>query len=77
MKQNVGTTDKIVRIILAIIVFAVGIIFKSWWGLLGFIPLLTAVIGWCPLYLPFGISTMKAKTEPPATEEQKPQEPAQ
>jgi hypothetical protein len=68
MKQNVGTIDKIVRIILAIVVFALGIVFKSWWGLLGFIPLLTAVIGWCPLYSPFRISTLKKKTEEAKTE---------
>ena len=29
-------------------------------GVVGFILMLTAVLGWCPAYLPFGISTRKA-----------------
>ena len=31
------------------------------WGWIGVIPLLTAIIGWCPAYLPFGISTCSTK----------------
>jgi len=61
MKKNVGSTDKLIRIILALVIFILGIIYQSWWGLVGFIPLLTALIGWCPAYLPFGISTCKVK----------------
>jgi predicted RND superfamily exporter protein len=61
MKKNVGSIDRIFRIVLAIIVFALGIIFQSWWGLLGLIPLFTAFFSWCPAYLPFGISTCKVK----------------
>jgi len=30
-------------------------------GMVGFILVLTAVFGWCPAYLPFGIKTCKAK----------------
>jgi hypothetical protein len=30
-------------------------------GPIGFIVLLTAIFGWCPTYLPFGIKTCKAK----------------
>jgi hypothetical protein len=29
------------------------------WGLIGIVPILTGSLGWCPMYLPFGISTMK------------------
>ncbi|MCM8922019.1 MAG: DUF2892 domain-containing protein, partial [Candidatus Thiodiazotropha sp.] len=29
------------------------------WGAIGLIPLLTGVIGWCPAYLPFGLSSCK------------------
>ena len=62
MKKNVGSVDRIVRIVLALVAFALGIIFQSWWGLLGLIPLLTAFMNWCPVYLPFGISTHKIKS---------------
>lgn len=63
MKPNIGTADKIVRIIIGLIIIALGIIFKSWWGLIGLLPLVTALINWCPLYVPFGFSTCKAKEE--------------
>lgn len=63
MKKNVGTTDKVIRIILGIIIFAIGINYQSWWGLIGIIPILTALLSWCPLYIPFGISTCKTKTD--------------
>lgn len=65
--SNLGTTDRIVRIVFAIALFALG-----WGGLVdgtagtilkfaGFVPLATAAIGFCPLYLPLGIST-RSKT---------------
>lgn len=59
MKKNIGSTDKWIRIIAAIAIGVAGIYFKSWWGLLGLIPLATAFISWCPLYMPFGLSTRK------------------
>jgi hypothetical protein len=57
MKLNIGTTDKWIRIALGLAAGALGIVFKSWWGLVGLIPLATAVVGTCPVYLPLGIST--------------------
>ena len=61
MKRNVGKTDRIFRVLLGVAIIGVGIFFKSWWGAIGIIPLFTATIGWCPAYLPFGISTCKVK----------------
>lgn len=63
MKSNMGNTDRLIRIILAI-VFG-GLYFSGTvtgtWGIvlvvLGVVFLLTALIKWCPLYVPFGIST--------------------
>ncbi|HUW40832.1 MAG TPA: DUF2892 domain-containing protein [Rectinemataceae bacterium] len=57
MKQNEGTVDRVIRVIVGIIVAVVGIVYHSWWGLLALIPLLTAATGVCLLYLPFRIST--------------------
>jgi sulfite exporter TauE/SafE len=59
MKANVGGIDKILRIAAGIVVIAVGLYFKSWWGAVGLIPLLTGLINWCPLYVPFKWSTKK------------------
>ena len=57
MKCNVGKSDRILRMLVGIVIIAAGIYFKAWWGFVGIIPLGTALIRWCPLYLPFGIST--------------------
>ena len=59
MKCNVGKTDRIIRVIAGACIIATGIYLKSWWGAIGVIPIFTAAIGWCPAYLPFGISTGK------------------
>ncbi len=63
MKKNIGSADMWIRIILGVIIIALGIYYQSWWGAIGVVPLMTAFIRWCPLYLPFGISTCKKKTE--------------
>ena len=63
MTCNVGKTDKIIRVIAAVVIAALGFYYKSWWGLLAIIPLLTAALGYCPLYVPFKISTIKKKKE--------------
>ena len=63
MKCNVGKTDKIIRIIVGLVIIVIGFYFKSWWGAVGVIPIFTAAIGWCPVYLPFGISSSKIKEE--------------
>jgi len=57
MTCNVGKTDKIIRIILGIVIGGIGLYYKSWWGLISIIPLLTGLINWCPVYVPFKIST--------------------
>lgn len=59
MKRNVGKTDRIIRIILGLLIIAAGIIFKSWLGLFGIIPIVTGLTSACGLYMPFGISTRK------------------
>jgi hypothetical protein len=65
MKKNMGTIDKVIRILVAVVVvilFLTNIIS----GTLAYILLalsvvfvLTSLLGFCPLYLPFGLSTKK------------------
>jgi hypothetical protein len=59
MQCNVGRTERILRTIAGLAILGAGLYFKSWWGAIGVIPLLTAALGWCPVYIPFGISTQK------------------
>ena len=63
MKNNVGGIDKIARLVIGLVIAALGVLYQSWWGLLAIIPLFTSAAGWCPLYLPFGLSTCKTKAE--------------
>ena len=59
MNQNVGRADRILRIVLGLGLIGWGVATQNWWGAIGVVPLATALIGWCPVYLPFGISTAK------------------
>lgn len=61
MKNNEGNFDRTLRIILALIIFVIGFYYKSWWGLIGLLPLITGIWGFCPLYALFKISTKKKK----------------
>ncbi|MEI6847192.1 MAG: DUF2892 domain-containing protein [Chlorobiaceae bacterium] len=57
MQKNLGQNDKIIRVVIGIAIIAVGVINCSWWGAVGIIPLLTAFVGFCPLYTLLKIST--------------------
>ena len=60
MKTNVGTLDKIIRYIIGLaLIFVLGLVYHSWWGLIGILPIISAVTGFCGVYLPFGINTNK------------------
>lgn len=62
MKHNVGGIDRALRIIVGLVVIGWGVYAQNWWGAIGLIPLLTGVIGWCPAYLPFGLSSCKTES---------------
>lgn len=61
MKKNVGTIDKVVRILLGIIIAALGYYFQTWWGLLAIIPFATAFLSFCLFYPLLGITTLGKK----------------
>jgi hypothetical protein len=66
MKKNVGGIDRTARIVAGIIILSLFFILGDdlrWWALLGVIPLMTGLIGWCPAYLPFGIRTCAVRTD--------------
>jgi len=58
MKQNESKTDRIIRVILGVIILAL-YPFIGWWCLIGLIPLITGITGFCGLYAIFKISTKK------------------
>lgn len=61
MLQNIGKTDKIIRIVLGIVILGIGYMNHSWWGLVGLIPLGTALLNYCPLYPFVGVNTANKK----------------
>lgn len=69
MKNNMGTTDKVFRILIAVLI---GLLYftnvisgtlATVIGILAVVLLLTSFISFCPLYLPFGINTIKKKKQ--------------
>lgn len=63
MKTNVGFLDRVLRAIAGLALLGAGYYFKTWWGLVGLVPLLTAFVGYCPAYVPFGLNTCGLKRE--------------
>jgi len=64
MKTNIGSIDRVIRIIVGVGILGAGYYFKSWWALVGLVPLLTAFLRFCPAYLPFGLNTRGLKNAP-------------
>ena len=65
MKKNMGTVDKVIRVLVAIIILVLYFTHVVS-GTLAVILLIlagvfvvTSLLGFCPLYLPFGLSTRK------------------
>ena len=65
MKSNVGGADRAVRIVAGLLVLALGLLFLEgayrWWALVGLVPLVTGLAGWCPLYPLVGLDTCPAR----------------
>lgn len=60
MTTNMGSIDRVVRVVIGLALLSLIFLLEGgarWFGLIGIVPILTAVIGWCPAYLLFGIST--------------------
>ena len=68
MKKNMGTVDRVIRLLVVLLVavlYLLGVINGTLALVLGIVAaifFITSLISFCPLYLPFGISTRK-KTE--------------
>jgi len=61
MNRNEGTLDRTIRIVLGLALLALVFVGpRSWLGLVGLVPLLTGVVGFCPLYRLIGIRTSPA-----------------
>ena len=64
MKKNMGNVDRVIRIVIGLAVLCLLFLLEGnlrYLGLIGLVPLITGIIGFCPLYAIFGASTIKAK----------------
>ncbi|CAA0089961.1 Uncharacterised protein [Starkeya nomas] len=64
MTRNLGTTDRLLRVIIGLALLSLLVLLEGnlrWLGLVGLVPLLTAAIGNCPLYSIVGINTCPFK----------------
>jgi hypothetical protein len=66
MKKNIGTTDRLVRLVLAAILILLTVlkVLTGTWAIIALIVsavlILTSVIKFCPLYCPLHINTSKS-----------------
>lgn len=62
MQANVGSTDRIIRVIIGLALIAGSATHTIGpWGYIGIVAVLTGVFRFCPAYLPFGLSTCKTR----------------
>jgi len=60
MNPNIGTTDRIIRIVAGIAILCSFFVLEGnmrWLALIGIVPLATGLIRWCPAYALFGLDT--------------------
>ena len=65
MKRNEGNTDRVLRVILGVALLSLVFIGpKTIFGLIGLIPLITGLVGYCPIYALLGFGTCRASNSP-------------
>lgn len=56
--RNEGTVDRAIRVVIGLALLSLVVVGpKSAWGWVGLVPLFTGLLGSCPLYSLFGVST--------------------
>jgi len=59
MEANVGSMDQYIRYVIGMALLCLGVAYGSVWGLLGIVPIMTALMSWCPPYALLGLKTNK------------------
>jgi len=64
MRPNVGTIDRLVRIIAGLALITLAAVGKvGWWGYIGIVPLATGFFRFCPAYTLLGLRTCPLESE--------------
>lgn len=62
MKPNEGTIDRILRVVAGLAILSLAFVGpQTPWAYLGLVPLVTGLVGICPLYAILGVNTCPAK----------------
>lgn len=65
MTVNEGTLDRAVRVVIGVVLLSLVFVGpQTLWGLVGIVPLLTGIVGFCPAYKLFGLSTCPVEKKP-------------
>ncbi|HMN07480.1 MAG TPA: DUF2892 domain-containing protein [Gemmatimonadaceae bacterium] len=59
--RNEGTIDRGLRVVLGLVLLGIAVTGRGAWGYIGVLPLVTGLMGTCPVYSIFGISTCPTK----------------
>lgn len=65
MQKNIGGVDKTIRLIIGVALLSLIFILEGnarWFGLIGLLPIITALLNWCPAYTLIGLSTCPTKS---------------
>jgi len=64
---NEGNLDRVIRVLIGVALISLVFVGpRSWWGLVGLVPLGTGLFGFCPLYRLLGLNTSGGAQGPPA-----------
>lgn len=62
MERNIGDTERVIRVVVGLALLALVVVGpKTLWGVVGLVPIVTGLSGWCPPYQLLGINTCKRK----------------
>lgn len=63
MSTNVGSIDRVLRIVVGLVLLSLVFVGpQTPWGWIGIVPIVTALVGWCPAYTLLGIKTCPTRT---------------
>lgn len=64
MERNVGDIERVVRVVAGLGILSLVFVGpQSLWGLIGILPILTGLTGWCPPYSLLGINTCRVRPD--------------
>jgi len=65
VNRNEGTIDRVIRVVLGLGLLSLTVFGPhTWLGLIGIVPVLTGVFGFCPLYAALGLRTCRVDPSP-------------